>query len=150
MLSTLTKGLYVLSDEVKNPKPDRRTSRDFERATAWPRGLRIYYKPARDGMVGELRCNEYTYRGNINCHTDNKKVWEALMAKMVPAPDTLGNLFAERKGASSDVDAEYLLAMLVDAGKITVADVRAQAERYYEMEEEDSDAILKKHNIGQQ
>lgn len=146
----LTRGLYVLSDEVKSPKPDRRTSRDFERATAWPKGLRVYYKPARDGMVAELRCNEWCYRGTINCHTDNKKVWETLMSKMVPAPDTLGNLFAERKGASSDVDAEYILAMLVEGGKLTVADVRAAADRYYEMDEENSDPILKKHDIGLQ
>lgn len=128
-MNTLTvpaEGFYNLTEDVRNPKPDRRSKRT-ESKPVWRKGERVYVSPPSD-----------TYRGKIEFRDGSSVFFDAeaaeavaltypwsvqgnvLLDKLTPAPPTVGQTL-KRAWATP----KQLIARAVDLGKLTLDDIKA-------------------------
>lgn len=92
-------GHYILRNDVVNPKPDKRTRRDFQHDTTWRKGLRIQVKENRDThkIDGETVTITWLYLVPYDSHytgcyygiteNDEFRRFEAIAAALRPAED---------------------------------------------------------------
>jgi hypothetical protein len=104
-VKTLKPGTYVLTQDVKNPEPDRRVTRDWTKQPTWEKGLRLValyrYADTRSTRLLELRDpadphsslhtivvpeSAEVLAGTVNAQG------KALVAALEPAPDDLDSL----------------------------------------------------------
>jgi hypothetical protein len=140
-------GYYKLTQDVRNPKPDRRSKRRLDAAEVWPAGTIVFITDRREGVLrqaenaaGErlgLKVEDIAEQGEIRFN-DNTQVlytledtdWvrqhpeciqgNGILTACEPATKTLGQVLKQ-----SDWNADALLALLIDTGKITLEDVDA-------------------------
>lgn len=136
-------GHYILRNDVVNPKPDKRTRRDFQHDTTWSKGLRIQVKENRDHHTitdedGNKRRVDYSwlylvpynshYSGYYHGITENDEFlrFEALAAALEPAEDGVS---LAREAADDYVSFAEFIDELIGKGdstpRITTEDVRA-------------------------
>lgn len=137
-------GYYKLTQDVTNPKPDRRSKRRLDCASVWPAGTVVYIKndAARvfqqaqeaagerlpdDAMpepLGSISFKDGTQvqfnLGLRDTRFPEETQGNGILAALTPATKTLGQVLKQ-----ADWTAEGLLALLIDTGKITLADVEA-------------------------
>lgn len=134
MEKELKRGVYVLAREVANPKPDRRSTRDWTKAVKWPKGLIVHYD---DNPYPAIRAaGEYA---NLSPHSDEEG-WAALVPALEPAPRNFYTVMLGLDNSPRSYFARPILAELVRMGKITLEDIEAaQAARYARPEDDDRD-----------
>jgi len=142
------KGYYKLTAEVKNPRPDRRRKRSMDCVASWPAGTVVWIHDTREADFKRLQevagerlpgsAADLKPRGHIRFadhsqimfdlsdSTDHHKRYPEtvqgndILAACEPAPKTLGQILKQ-----ADWVPEELLALLIDAGKVTLEDVDA-------------------------
>ena len=148
-------GHYILRNDVVNPKPDKRTRRDFQHDTTWRKGLRIQVKENRDThkIDGEKVTVTWLYLVPYDSHytacyygiteNDEFRRFEAIAAALEPAEDGV-SLAMEAK--DDYVSFAEFIDELIGKGdstqRLTTEDVRAiiatvrkRADERYEAEE---------------
>lgn len=117
----LKPGMYVISEDVANPKADRRkSSRNFGAQSVWAKGTRVV---VTEGLYGELRIHPpqiYSHLGvsGRNGHPMNNPAFETLAAALKPAKQT------HREWVQVHVSCpDRILVKLLEAGRITRQDV---------------------------
>jgi hypothetical protein len=110
-------GVYELARDVANSRPDRR-SKHIDSLAVWKAGMRLI---VADGMI----------RSGGSAHgalTPRHPCWGAIVAALVPSVETVATVFETDHGvAMSSMAAPTpirVIQRLVDAGKITLDDVR--------------------------
>lgn len=125
--STLKNGVYVLSEDVTNPTPDRRTKFKLPSVLVWKKGTRFYFYEGNDHRAPSL--NSADLRGEI-CDLDrDAAAWKAVTEKLVPAPPSLEPTLLYLQ-EFRHCDARDVLGVLLDSGKITIEDIRSAGLAY--------------------
>ena len=142
----MKQGYYTLTKDVKNPKPDRRSKRRMDAAEVWKAGTVVFVTDRRGRVLrqaeqtagerldltedsipeqGEIRFSDNTqvlYSKDtsefVERHKDEYKQGNGILEACEPSPKTLGQILKQ-----ADWDGADLLALLVDAGKITLDDI---------------------------
>lgn len=125
----LLPGCYELAEDVKNPSP-RRAHQDWTNRPVWKKGLRLYVRESGNPLVEDSdvkfyvieRCGWWTHQNIKRYQTER---WNALAAMMMPVQEDIGFLIHRRYIDGSWPD---ILQILIDRGKITLADVEAAHE----------------------
>jgi hypothetical protein len=141
MADELTPGFYYLTKLVTNPKPDRRSKR-YDSAVAWAEGERVFVKPPRDGMVGQVewRDGSVSYYGRVDADPIYGAANE-VVKNLRPAEPTVGQFV---KKANST--AAQLLAYFIGTNEISFNDLK-RADADMSRDEFDLNAFEKKHEI---
>lgn len=116
----LVPGCYELAEDVKNPSPDRRSYHDWTNAPVWKKGTRLYVRGIP--FISIERVGHWPHQNVQRYQTER---WNALAAMMVPIKEDLSFLIHRRYIDGSWPD---ILQILIDRGKITLADVEAAHE----------------------
>jgi hypothetical protein len=118
-------GLYMLSREVFNPKPDRRYKNQFDAAPVWREGLliRVRHYDHEQYQLPSLTCDSPGMMGSISCGDDNRNVWEPLVAALRNDPKHLGSAINHLSSNGCVSDADAILAYLMEKGKVSYEDV---------------------------
>lgn len=118
-VDALPVGFYVLTEDVRNPKPDRRfKSNVVIRGKVLPKGMRI--------QVTEYPIDETRYRkemwhygtGDTLSNSDDNPQVQLVAPLLKPVDLVLGHLINNQHPAKA------ILAVLLESGKITLEDVR--------------------------
>lgn len=131
----LQEGIYEISTDVRNPKPDRRTAkRNFSAWEVWPKGMRVMVMPDFDfpDLVTVYPPNGYQHLGVRGRPGGNRNHpgWEALIAALKPVEMT------DLEWVKHKVPMhEHVLAELLSSGKLTKADIEDAARKVNEREE---------------
>jgi hypothetical protein len=143
-LSDLTDKAVVLiiQRDVKNPKPDRRKTRDFACLETWKAGTRLLFKRSRArNEVGHGYVEAKSLYGWL---TERDPGFEALIDACEKAPRTLRNaLWIAEEGRAVTHPSDVLGTLLVQ-GKLSLDDIDAAVLAYEEMTEEEQDHITHK------
>lgn len=128
-MKDLKPGLYVIRENVKNPKPDRRRN-TFQDSPVWTLGTRVavraHYTGAPDCIYvfGDYSSNEVTH---------NHPGWAALVAALEPAPTNALEqmLFDEGYEREWMCSSWYeVLRLMHRDGKLDVPTLREYMERW--------------------
>lgn len=136
-------GYYKLTADVKNPRPDRRSKKRKDAAEVWKAGTVVYIRneaPAifakaqteagerlpEDAVpepLGIIRFDDRTQvLYDLSPQRDDKfpeqRQGNGILAVLEPAQKSLGQILEQ-----ADWTAAQLLGLLLDTGKITLADV---------------------------
>jgi hypothetical protein len=144
-LKNLKPGFYVLTQDVENPRPDRRSD-SLTAKPLFPAGSRFFVR-SRDIMlddekVGETKVVESFGGSLIMDNNQGAPQAEAIAPYLEPAPDTLGQHCRENIGFC---DTGMLLAQLVENGIVTIPMVDAALRQINELDEEAYDEMKTKH-----
>lgn len=140
------KGYFKLTQDVKNPRPDRRSKRRIESAVMWPAGTVVYIHDTRESEDGSPRGYiRFTSGSQVMFDLAEKQhqqypEWvqgNGILACVEPAPRTLSMALKE-----SYFNAEQLLALLISSGKVTLLDIDA-----FKDDEGDHDELFMEHGI---
>lgn len=129
-LIDLAAGCYVLEDDVTNPRPDKRVTRNWTCSPVWKKGTRLYvrathrYSDNENVVSRAIECiDERWTHMNVHRGWSDGDRWNALAARMLPVPEDLDFLLHRRDiGGYSRTE---VLRVLVDQGRITLADIEA-------------------------
>ena len=143
----MKQGYYTLTADVQNPTPDRRSKRRLDKAQVWPKGSVVFIYDRRGPVLrnakeaaGErldLTVDDIPEQGEIRFADGSQVLYSRDTSEFVSRhPEyTQGNAILDAVEESektlglvlkqADWPAEDLLALLIDSGKITVADVDA-------------------------
>lgn len=187
-LTTLNDGdILVVTEEVTNPSPDRRTKHHWTLAETVPKGMKlrvrvktIDYFALGEDFITKMRKKldddtingdtpwiyelvpldapfadslAYSRDGKVDSTRDRKT--DALAAKLLEAVEpltdlSLGDLLRQKDmvGRSSGNQCDRLLAVLLDHGKIDIADVRMAISVYDSITGDDEWVAFKtKHSL---
>ena len=140
-MSNLVPGvLYILSEDVTNPTPDRR-SNDWYKQVVIPKGKRVYV--TNEGYIAPFMGYSHMC---VSVHT-KPELFKALMEKMVEVPNTLGGdlLRVHILPDSAQSSALDVLCAFIEQGVLTKDQVVEMfVERY---NDEDGDTLLRKHGL---
>jgi len=119
----LEEGIYEISGDVANPKPDRRKAkRDFAAWEVWPKGMRVMVTPDLDvpDLVTVHPPNGYPHLGVKGRPGGkfNHPGWEALVASLKPVEMTSLE-WVKAKVPMRD----HVLAQLLMNGKLSRGDI---------------------------
>jgi hypothetical protein len=117
-------GVYRLARDVKNPKPDRRAKLQWNAQEVIPKGLRLLSDGY--GRLEKVRGGTFEAVTNAVYITDETGLYGLLVANMVPDEETVGKILTLAR--VDCIDAAEVLAMLVEAGKLSVEDVKGAVE----------------------
>lgn len=143
-------GIYELQDDVVNPSPDRRRTRDWLYFPVWNKGTQFIVEPyftdngglpanAAEIMAKMDALDALTYRNEMRAKFQTIRVinqggaayfvahqdplaFNLLMAYSLPAVETLDTVMAQKH--LSRHYCYYVLRALVRMGKLTLDDVR--------------------------
>lgn len=137
----LTEGFYYLTKDLENPKPDRRSKR-MDSVVVWPKGSRVFVKPPRDGMVGQVewRDGSVSYYGRVDADPIYGAANE-VVKHLEPAPPTVGQFV--KKANSTPMQ---MLAYFLGTGELSFNDLK-RADDDMSRDEFDLNAFEKKHEI---
>lgn len=116
-------GYYVLKGDVANPSPDRR-SKSHDKLPVWEKATRFRIKTIASGDV-RITMVGGSFNYNIPIIVD------VLIPSLEPAPQTLGQIIDEYS-----IDADDLLAVLIDQKFVSVEQIRHAARVLYDLPEE--------------
>ena len=133
ILRELQQGCYVLTEDVTNPRPDRRATRDWTNAETWKKGMRLFVRESEEhDILGTGRTftffqiegiDERWQHMNIRKGQHDADRWNAITAKMKAVPEDLDGLL-HRLDAGGWSRAR-ILEQLVKDNKVTLAEVEA-------------------------
>jgi hypothetical protein len=134
-------GVYVLTDDVKNTKSDKR-SKHFEHLPVWKKGTVII---CRDGMrVPILKCpNKF---GSIILYEADKDHWGPLAEKMIPAEENIATLMLH-PDCETWIDSNMIVAALLKSEKISIQDIKDTIVTLTAMEEFELEEIDRIHKL---
>jgi hypothetical protein len=120
-------GHYVLSRDVKNPKPDRR-SKDWDKLATWPAGARVYVREVGNQIGEPATVIEFTQSQWPSLHRIppyQTEQYAAIAEALTPTDETFKGLLHRL-----DIcDTYWILKALVRSGKISHADIEQAANR---------------------
>lgn len=122
-IEELKPGMYVISKNVKNPKPDRRhADRNFEKKEIWEKGMRVCVMEDYE-FVGNFKIfhlSGWAHNGVIGRRggSHNHPGFEALVDALTPVEWT-----SEEWVRSRINNGNYILERLLDSKKITKEDI---------------------------
>lgn len=114
---TLDDGYYVLKQNVKNPNKDGRSKEPL----ALPElkaGMRLHVRTVRNKPTEDLKFSYKVMRAWPSYSQLTDEQVAVVQPLVEPAPDTIGQRLDAR-----NYSPDYVLAMLLDQGKITFDDV---------------------------
>jgi hypothetical protein len=145
---TLVPGVYQLSHDVLNRKPDRRTKQRFDTAGEWLAGTLIEVRtyPHDEFSMPSLRPSEgQGMGGELRCMEDNKDQWESLVKALVAPGHNYYSLIAElRFRWGGTCEGPELIAMLLNTGIVRYEKCLELGQELGEMSEEDYEAWRKR------
>jgi hypothetical protein len=128
-------GMYVVTEDVKNPKPDRRAAdRNFSAWVTWRKGQRVYVEEDAE-FKGSFRIYPVNYYAHLGVagragSEHRHPGFDALVAALSPVE------YTDKEWVDIHVNAgNFVIAELLKQGKVTREDVLA-AERATEDDEE--------------
>lgn len=131
-------GVYVLTRDVTNPGPDRRSTRNWTCYPVWKSGgtyvaTRRRYKddPGFERIELQLWCNH-------DYMTSNTDGFAALVAALEPAPRTFRTVMFSINRTPNTDSAHVILQTLVLQGKVTLDDLDAAYRAWLRRPEEES------------
>jgi hypothetical protein len=131
-LIDLAAGCYVLDDDVTNPRPDKRVTRNWTCSPVWKKGTRLYVRsnryPDNENVVSRaIECiDERWTHMNVHRGWSDADRWNALAAHMRPVLEDLDFLLHRRDiGGYSRAE---VLRVLLEWRRITLADIEAAYE----------------------
>lgn len=126
---TMPDGLYVLTQDVKNPQADRRVRDDWRQRDVWECGKRMLLTRAHEGHATLT-----LYGSSRNLWTDTAPLCNEVVSAVLPhlekTPETAWSIVRMR--GDGCVGAEGVLQELLDAGTITSEVVAAAVDRVYD------------------
>lgn len=128
-------GVYRLTRDVTNPKPDRRATRDWRCPVVVEAGSRFLVEDYNIGHMADLGRDLYRTRvkmlGRYGDITNDSPLFAPLVEAFEREPETIGSLFATWEGYTGVALA--VLGALIDDGKLTIADVRGALDKVGEL-----------------
>ncbi len=112
-------GHYVLTRDVKNPKPDRR-SKDWNKLEMWPKGTQIYVRQTNVDTQIEFIESRWPTLHSVDSYSET---YDGIAAALEPAKETYKRLLHRIHVRNT----WWLLKRLVAMGKITFADIEQAA-----------------------
>ena len=134
-------GVYVLTDDVKNTKSDKR-SKHFEHLPVWKKGTVIVAREVMKTQI--LRCPKLY--GSIVLYESDKDHWGPLVEKMVPAEENIVTLMLH-PDCETWIDSNMMLAVLLKSGKINMQDIKDVIAALTAMEEYELEEIERIHKF---
>jgi hypothetical protein len=167
-------GFYIVTQDVTNPHPDRRTRDDWVKAEIVPKGLRIQIEEfpmplvvreivddriteeVRQKIEAEhkvIRVATLVSKGlgirliiNHKDHPKHQALWVALVHHLEPLRDDVGTIL---KRYSNCVALDTVVAQLLESGMLTMDQVSVAAKAVYDLDEETDEQLRRKWGILQ-
>lgn len=156
-------GKYVLTEDVTNPKADRRVKRDWRQEVLWQKGTKFIVEEHHDSWTHDGKLHEIRYKTihragkyrhqnlPLRKHREADDFdclkAEALSAKLEFVPTkSLGEILNGRDGPGSHNAAE-LLAICLERGLLTIEQVESVVKSFNDMSEDDFYKLGKTHEI---
>jgi len=111
----IEQGHYVLTRDVKNPKPDRR-SKEWNKLEMWPKGTQVYVRYTNINSQIEFIESRWPTLQSIDSYSE---AYDVIAAALEPAKETYKRLL-HRIGVHNTW---WVLKRLVVMGKVTLADI---------------------------
>lgn len=143
-------GYYVVTRDVTNPRPDRR-SQGFDSVPVWKKGtvVKLVYPNGPESIVGEIRPSRgYAARvlfligklsaADVRFHAQGNE----LALSLEPAPPCLGHILRDAHGT-----AEQIIALLIERGNVSLESVTAVIRVLQDMDDHESEALDARHGL---
>ncbi len=142
--STPAYGMYVLKEDVKNPRPNRAHTRDWRCSPTWTAGTCFAIVPRpwdRHGLVALVKFGEYPH---IFENVEHERA-AALLGSLEPSePKDLEQVIQFSRARHRDVGAYSVLQHMLDTGRLTLADISAMEEEIYQIEHAERQESIRK------
>jgi hypothetical protein len=142
---TLTAGIYRLTRDVVNPKPDRRQRYDWKAQPMWQAGALFYVRTETHEVFNDVTPLVVTTICTGPYDSDRTRLDDVRIAEIIPAlepvpVDSVAMLLHYNEhvevSAAGDGFLPEAMQLLVDSGKLTLDDVREALRAAYEAPEE--------------
>jgi hypothetical protein len=131
MTTVLKPGVYVLSEDVENPSPDRRQKYDWRAHAVWRKGDRFdvvtrmeYGWPDRDELVESTRLQRCQAHASLYQFGPGCEGWELLAAKLTPVDENVDDILRLTYDKTF-LDGDDLVRHMVNTGKWSVEYVKS-------------------------
>jgi hypothetical protein len=142
---TLVPGLYILTKDVSNPKPDRRHTWDWRKWAVWEKGMKIVVRPVQvvdPEIKGEFFQVYHNHQGNSFVLGPTRRSLappsELVEAMLKIEPVTLEDFLAESGDGTTVAWAmEKAVRQLIKEGALSIQDVIGALKRRAEQSAQD-------------
>lgn len=156
-------GLYILTQDVENPSPDRRRKSSVLYHERWAKGTRWKIEDQgswhhlKDVSVEEIRTKrpfafyELTHYGSYDHTSLESDAGQALWQHLEKMPESVGEVLvnADLLGPSKALERTLgtVLSILVESGKVSLEDIHIAIKAYSDSDEEEFWSRLKRNGF---